>query len=70
MINGHIHDDRENVLRLRTHMPKEALYKYVGENINQKHMRMLPTNMNIDENISERGDGVTKMIPLHMIGLE
>lgn len=51
-------------------MPKEALYKYVGDNINQQHMRMLPTNMNIKENVSKRGDGVTKTIGLDMIGLE
>ncbi len=51
-------------------MPKEALYKYVGENINKEHMRMLPTNMNIRNYTSERGDGETKTIPLHMIGLE
>lgn len=45
--NGHIHDDKNNVLRLRSHMPKEALYKYVGNKINRHHMRMLPTDMNV-----------------------
>ncbi|KJA26602.1 hypothetical protein HYPSUDRAFT_36315 [Hypholoma sublateritium FD-334 SS-4] len=41
-INVLIHDDKKNKLRLRTHMPKEALYKYVGDNINQQHLNMLP----------------------------
>ena len=41
-INVLIHDDKKNKLRLRTHMPKEALYKYVGDNINQRHLDMLP----------------------------
>ena len=27
-------------------MPKEGLYKYVGDNINPHHMRMLPTAVN------------------------
>ena len=39
----HIRDDKKNKLRLRTHMPKEALYKYVGSNINRQHLQMLPT---------------------------
>ena len=26
-------------------MPKEALYKYVGANINRQHLDMLPTTM-------------------------
>lgn len=38
--------DKQNKIRLRTHMPKEALYKYVGANVNQQHLRMLPTTMN------------------------
>ena len=28
-------------------MAKEALYKYVGDNLNESHMRMLPTNVNV-----------------------
>ena len=39
----HIRDDKKNKLRLRTHMPKEALYKYVGDNMNAQHLSMLPT---------------------------
>lgn len=35
--------DKKNKLRLRTHMPKEALYKYVGDNINHQHLKTLPT---------------------------
>ena len=31
-------------------MPKEALYKYVGANLNEQHMRMLPTNINLSKN--------------------
>lgn len=38
-----IRDDKKNQFRLRTHMPKEALYKYVGGNINEHHLDMLPT---------------------------
>ena len=38
--------DKQNKLRLRTHMPKEALYKYVGTNVNRQHLWMLPTTMN------------------------
>ena len=38
--------DKQNKLRLRTHMPKEALYKYVGANVNRQHLWMLPTTMN------------------------
>ncbi|KJA26598.1 hypothetical protein HYPSUDRAFT_213177 [Hypholoma sublateritium FD-334 SS-4] len=38
-----IRDDKKNHLRLRTHMPKEALYKYVGNNINEHDLDMLPT---------------------------
>ena len=49
-INGHIHDDRKNKIRLRSHMPKEALYKYVGANLNKQHMRMLPTNIHLSKN--------------------
>lgn len=37
-----IREDKNNKLRLRTHLPKEALYKYVGDNINQRHLNMLP----------------------------
>ena len=55
VINGHIHDDRKNILRLRSHMPKEALYKYVGDNMNQQHIRMLPTDMNMGKNLLEMG---------------
>ncbi|KJA26607.1 hypothetical protein HYPSUDRAFT_198877 [Hypholoma sublateritium FD-334 SS-4] len=45
VINMRIRDDKKNQLRLRTHMPKEALYKYVGSNINQQHLKMLPTTI-------------------------
>ena len=44
-INIQIRDDKKNQLRLRTHIPKEALYKYVGANINRQHLDMLPTTM-------------------------
>lgn len=43
---GVLHDEK-NLLRLRTHMPKKALYKYVGNNINLDHLDMLPTTTNI-----------------------
>ena len=55
VINGHTHDDRKNILRLRSHMPKEALYKSVGDNMNQQHIRMLPTDMNMGKNLLEMG---------------
>ena len=54
-------------------MPKEALYKYVGDNINQQHMRMLPTDMNMDKDMSERGNGLNgavNTIGLRILGLE
>lgn len=39
--------DEKNLLRLRTHMPKEALYKYVGSNVSLDHLDALPTTTNI-----------------------
>ena len=42
-------NDKKNLLRLRTHMPKEALYKYVGSNINYEHIDMLPTTTTISK---------------------
>lgn len=41
-INFRILDDEKNKLRLRRHMPKEALYKYVGSNLNRRHFDVLP----------------------------
>ena len=40
-------NDEKNLLRLRTHMPKEALYKYVGSNINLDHLEALPTTTTV-----------------------
>ena len=54
-------------------MPKEALYKYVGDNINQEHMRMLPTDMNIGKDLSETGNGLSgavNTIGLRILGLD
>ena len=31
-------------------MPKEALNKYVGDNVDRHHMRMLPTDINSAKN--------------------
>ena len=46
-INMSILNDKKNLLRLRTHMPKEALYKYVGRNINYAHLKALPTTTTV-----------------------
>ncbi len=47
IINMSILNDKKNLLRLRTHMPKEDLYKYVGSNINYAHLEALPTTTTV-----------------------
>lgn len=54
-----IMNDEKNLLKLRTHMPKEALYKYVGSNINRHHLEMLPTTTNVT-----RGGEEVRLAPL------